>query len=58
VDLFRFTQQNGADVILFEVQHHGAKAIFKLEKFTRLGFGQSVDARYTVAHRKHCADFF
>ena len=48
-------EQYGTHVILFEVHHHSAIAILKLQQLARFGIAQAIDACHAVAHLQHRA---
>ena len=43
------TEQNAADGLLLQVQHHALGTVFKLEKFAVFGMLQTVDGSDTIA---------
>ena len=49
LDGLRVAEQHGADVVLFEVQHHPVHLMRKFEQLAERGVLQSVDSGDTVA---------
>ena len=59
VSLFdlRFTaEKNGADIVLFQVEHHAEDVVGKLQEFAGHSLFQPVNASDTVTHLDDCAD--
>ena len=50
------TEQDGSDVVLFEVHHDAFHAAVKFEEFTGFGPCEAVDARHAVTDGQHVAD--
>ena len=55
VDLLRLAEDRGADVVLFEVQHHAVDVVRELEQLAGRGLVEAVDAGDAVAGRQHAA---
>ena len=49
-------EQDGSDIVLFEVHHDALHAAVEFEKFAGFGPCKPVDARHTVADGQHVAD--
>ena len=51
-------EEDGSDIVLFEVHHNGLHAAVEFEKFAGLGSCEAVDTGHTVADGQDVADFF
>ena len=57
LDLGKFSQDGGADVVFFQVEHHSGYAAREFQQFAGHGAGQAVDTGDAVTDGDDCAGF-
>ena len=56
LDLAALAEEDAADVVLFEVQHHAEDAVGEFDELAHEGLGEAVHACHAVAHLEDRAD--